>query len=84
MKSMEEKNKSKLFKKRLISLRNFKQTFLIAVKLRLMDKFKAVPEKVILLAMDSVDYDEERAAHILDIMVAEEAIKPLHTSSSQR
>jgi hypothetical protein len=49
-----------------------------------MDKFKAVPEKVILLAMDSVDYDEERAAYILDIMIAEEAIKPLNTSSSQR
>lgn len=57
---------------------------LILVKLRLMDKFKEVPEKVILLAMDSVDYDEERAAHILDIMVAEEAIKPLNMSSSQR
>ncbi|XP_014213144.1 uncharacterized protein LOC106642789 isoform X2 [Copidosoma floridanum] len=53
------------------------------MKLHLMDKFKEVPEKVILLAMDSVDYDEERAAHILDIMVAEEAIKPLRTSSSQ-
>ncbi|XP_032453253.1 uncharacterized protein LOC100122353 isoform X4 [Nasonia vitripennis] len=53
------------------------------MKLRLMEKFKEVPEKVILLAMDSVDYDEERAAHILDIMIAEEAIKPLNTSSSQ-
>lgn len=49
-----------------------------------MNKFKEVPEKVILLAMDSVDYDEPRAAHILDIMVTEEAIKPLNTSSSQR
>ncbi|XP_058802297.1 uncharacterized protein LOC131670597 isoform X2 [Phymastichus coffea] len=53
------------------------------MKKRLMNKFKEVPEKVILLAMDSVDYDEARAAHILDIMVAEEAIKPLNTSSSQ-
>ncbi|XP_011500005.1 PREDICTED: uncharacterized protein LOC105363901 [Ceratosolen solmsi marchali] len=53
------------------------------IKLHLMDKFKAVPEKVILLAMDSVDYDEERAAYILDIMITEEAIKPLNTSSSQ-
>ena len=49
-----------------------------------MEKFKSVPERVILLAMDSVDYDEERASHILDIMVAEEAIRPLNTSSSQR
>ncbi|KAJ8668823.1 hypothetical protein QAD02_000082 [Eretmocerus hayati] len=53
------------------------------MKQRLSDKFKAVPEKVILLAMDSVDYDEERAAHILDIMVTEEAIKPINTSSSR-
>ncbi|XP_051174446.1 uncharacterized protein LOC127290095 isoform X4 [Leptopilina boulardi] len=53
------------------------------MKDRLMDKFKSVPERVILLAMDSVDYDEERASHILDIMVAEEAIRPLNTSSSQ-
>ena len=49
-----------------------------------MKKFEDVPEKVILLAMDSVDYDEDRAAHILDIMITEEAIKPLNTSSSQR
>lgn len=54
------------------------------MKDRLLDKFKSVPERVILLAMDSVDYDEERASHILDIMVAEEAIRPLlNTSSSQ-
>ncbi|XP_014234093.1 uncharacterized protein LOC106657220 isoform X5 [Trichogramma pretiosum] len=53
------------------------------MKNRLMRKFEAVPEKVIWLALDSVDYDEDRAAHILDIMIAEEAIKPLNTSSSQ-
>lgn len=49
-----------------------------------MEKYKSVPERVIALAMDSVDYDEDRAMHILDIMVAEEAIQPLHTSSSHR
>ncbi|KAK2587070.1 hypothetical protein KPH14_011017 [Odynerus spinipes] len=53
------------------------------MKARLMEKYKAVPERVIVLAMDSVDYDEERAIHILDIMVAEEATRPLCTSSSQ-
>lgn len=53
------------------------------MKARLMEKYKTVPERVIVLAMDSVDYDEERAIHILDIMVAEEATRPLCTSSSQ-
>ncbi|OAD55908.1 BAG family molecular chaperone regulator 3 [Eufriesea mexicana] len=54
------------------------------MKMRLMEKYKSVPERVIILAMDSVDYDEERAIHILDIMVTEEATRPLCTSSSQR
>ncbi|KAF7381616.1 hypothetical protein HZH66_014010 [Vespula vulgaris] len=53
------------------------------MKARLTEKYKSVPERVIVLAMDSVDYDEERAIHILDIMVAEEATRPLCTSSSQ-
>ncbi|XP_076298413.1 uncharacterized protein LOC143217734 isoform X3 [Lasioglossum baleicum] len=53
------------------------------MKARLMEKYKTVPERVIALAMDSVDYDEERAIHILDIMVMEEATKPPCTSSSE-
>lgn len=57
---------------------------LCLVKLRLMDKYKSVPDKVIMLAMDSVDYDEERAMHILDIMVAEEATQTPRTSSGHR
>nr|XP_012147036.1 PREDICTED: uncharacterized protein LOC100875873 isoform X2 [Megachile rotundata] len=51
------------------------------IKVRLMEKYKSVPERVIMLAMDSVDYDEEKAIHILDIMVTEEATRPLCTSS---
>ncbi|XP_043277686.1 uncharacterized protein [Venturia canescens] len=53
------------------------------MKNRLMEKFKTVPERVITLAMDSVDYDEERAIHILNIMVVEDAIQPTRTCSSQ-
>ncbi|XP_011269008.1 uncharacterized protein LOC105259026 isoform X4 [Camponotus floridanus] len=53
------------------------------LKKRLMEKYKMVPDRVVMLAMDSVDYDEERAIHILDIVVAEEANRPLCTSSSQ-
>lgn len=54
------------------------------MKKRLTEKYKLVPDRVVMLAMDSVDYDEERAIHILDIVVAEEANRPLCTSSSQR
>lgn len=56
----------------------------IIVKKRLMEKYKMVPDRVVMLAMDSVDYDEERAMHILDIVVAEEASRPLCTSGSKR
>ncbi|XP_015590171.1 uncharacterized protein LOC107265324 isoform X2 [Cephus cinctus] len=54
------------------------------MKARLMEKYKSVPDRVIVLAMDSVDYDEERAAHILDIMVSEEANRIPPTSSGHR
>ncbi|XP_011333358.1 uncharacterized protein LOC105276954 isoform X5 [Ooceraea biroi] len=54
------------------------------MKARLTEKYKTVPDRVVMLAMDSVDYDEERAIHILDIVVSEEATRPLCTSSSQR
>ncbi|XP_029667437.1 uncharacterized protein LOC115238063 isoform X5 [Formica exsecta] len=54
------------------------------LKKRLMEKYKMVPDRVVMLAMDSVDYDEERAIHILDIVVAEEANRPLCTSGSKR
>jgi len=56
----------------------------IAVKTRLMEKYKNLPDRIVMLAMDSVDYDEERAIHILDIVISEEATRPLCTSSSQR
>lgn len=49
-----------------------------------MEKYKNLPDRIVMLAMDSVDYDEERAMHILDIVMAEEATRPLCTSSSQR
>lgn len=49
-----------------------------------MEKYKMVPDRVVMLAMDSVDYDEERAMHILDIVVAEEASRPLCTSDRKR
>ncbi|XP_011055826.1 PREDICTED: uncharacterized protein LOC105146896 isoform X3 [Acromyrmex echinatior] len=53
------------------------------LKTRLMQKYKNLPDRIVMLAMDSVDYDEERAIHILDIVMAEEATRPLCTSSSQ-
>ncbi|XP_076178246.1 uncharacterized protein LOC143152241 isoform X2 [Ptiloglossa arizonensis] len=61
-------------------MKNLKEKCIMRV--RLMKKYKSVPERIIDLAMDSADYDEERATHILNIMIIEEATKPLCTSSS--
>lgn len=49
-----------------------------------MEKYKSVPERVITLAMESVEYDEDKAAHILDIMVAEESTPPESSLSFRR
>lgn len=54
------------------------------MKLRLGEKYNSVPERVITFAMDSVDYDEDRAVHILDIMVAEEKTPPVRSISCRR
>lgn len=54
------------------------------MKRNLLAKFQLVPEKVIVLALDCVDFDEDRAAHLLDIMVSEEAIQPIKQSVNQR
>ncbi|KAL0123408.1 hypothetical protein PUN28_005736 [Cardiocondyla obscurior] len=53
------------------------------LKTRLMEKYKNLPDRIVMLAMDSVDYDEEKAIHILNIVMAEEATRPLCASSSQ-
>ncbi|XP_071444724.1 uncharacterized protein [Hetaerina americana] len=43
------------------------------MKNRLQEKYKDIPERVVTIALDSVDYDEERAGHILNMMVQEES-----------
>lgn len=42
------------------------------MKVRLQEQYKNIPDQVVTIALDSVDYDEERAAHILKIMVQED------------
>ncbi|XP_069679129.1 uncharacterized protein [Periplaneta americana] len=42
------------------------------MKARLQEKYPDIPERVITIALDSVDFDEERASQILNIMVQEE------------
>lgn len=46
-----------------------------AVKKTIETKYENVPEKVIAMALESVDYDENKARQILDIMVQEEQEK---------
>ncbi|GLV33923.1 uncharacterized protein CBL_11193 [Carabus blaptoides fortunei] len=43
-----------------------------AVKTTLQNKYKDIPERVIVIALESVDYNESRACQILDIMMQEE------------
>lgn len=43
------------------------------MKSTLQSKYKEVPERVIVIALESVDYDESKATKILDIMVKEES-----------
>jgi len=45
---------------------------ILAVKARLQEKYPAIPERIITIALDSVDFDEERASQILNITVQEE------------
>ncbi|XP_063244881.1 uncharacterized protein LOC134546202 isoform X4 [Bacillus rossius redtenbacheri] len=42
------------------------------MKGRLQDKYPDIPERLITIALDSVDYDEDRAFQILSLMVQEE------------
>lgn len=53
------------------------------MKARLVEKYKTLPDQVVMIAMDSADYDEEKAIHILDVVLTEE-VRPICTSSSQR
>jgi hypothetical protein len=57
------------------------------MKIRLQDQYPEIPEHVVTIALDSSDFDEERAALILQVMVQEETTKPssgdASTSSSK-
>uniref|UniRef100_A0A182NIT2 WW domain-containing protein n=1 Tax=Anopheles dirus TaxID=7168 RepID=A0A182NIT2_9DIPT len=45
------------------------------IKTRLQAKYKDTPEKIILMALESVDYSEERAKKILNIVIQEDRDK---------
>uniref|UniRef100_A0A182WBT1 WW domain-containing protein n=1 Tax=Anopheles minimus TaxID=112268 RepID=A0A182WBT1_9DIPT len=45
------------------------------IKTRLQTKYKDTPEKIILMALESVDYSEERAKKILNIVIQEDKDK---------
>jgi hydrogenase maturation factor HypE len=47
--------------------------FLMTVKTRLQNQYKdTIPDKVIAMALESVDYSEEKALRILDIVLQED------------
>lgn len=45
------------------------------MKVRLQSQYKEIPEKIILMALESVDFSEEKALRILDIVVQEDIEK---------
>lgn len=46
--------------------------FLILVKIRLQNEYKTVAERIISMALESVDYSEEKACQILNIVMQED------------
>lgn len=46
------------------------------MKASLQEKYKDIPERVIVIALESVDYDKNKAVQILEIMVKEEKNSP--------
>jgi hypothetical protein len=52
------------------------------VKKRLQELYPEIPERVVTIALDSSDFDEDRAKHILQIMVQEETSKPPSVDTS--
>lgn len=49
----------------------------LLVKAQLREKYKDVAEQLITIALESVDFNENRASQILDIMVEEDTEKKL-------
>lgn len=43
-----------------------------SVKAKLISQFKAIPEKIITMALESVDFSEDKALKILEIVVQED------------
>lgn len=45
------------------------------MKARLQSQYKGIPDKIIAMALESVDFSEEKALRILDIVVQEDKEK---------
>lgn len=68
-KSTEEKQKSKLKHESQNELFLSYFSRFLAVKAQLQDKYKDVAERIITMALESVDYSEEKAQKILEIVL---------------
>lgn len=58
--------------------------FLVSVKNNIQEKYKDIPEKVLVLALESVEFDENKAQQILDIMLKEDQYQNNDPKSSIR
>jgi hypothetical protein len=54
------------------------------VKARLQSQYKGIPEKIISMALESVDFSEEKALKILDIVVQEDKDKDTKKKSEKK
>jgi hypothetical protein len=57
---------------------------MFSVKARLQENYPDIPERVVTIALESVDFDVDRASQILNIMVQEEEKKQTSEPASIR
>lgn len=60
---------------KLSSKASFEIFRLLTVKARVQAKYKDIAERIILMALESVDYSEDRAKQILNIVIQEDREK---------
>jgi hypothetical protein len=57
---------------------------MFSAKSRLQEQYPDIPERVVTIALESVDYDVDRASQILNIMVQEEEKKQTSEPTSSK
>lgn len=56
---------------------------MILVKCELQEKYQNVAERIITMALESVEYSEEKASQILEIVLREDEVKNVDNSNGE-